>query len=402
MTSQLAKKAEAWSARFNEPVSDLVKRYTASVFFDKRLALFDIQGSLAHAAMLAKQGIIAEADRAAIEKGMAQIRQEIEAGTFEWKLDLEDVHLNIEARLTAMAGDAGKRLHTGRSRNDQVATDIRLWLRSEIDNIVGLLKALRGALLDLAEQHTNTIVPGFTHLQVAQVIQHSSNIGTTKIAMTLKPQEMWDMFTSVGLGQAPKIGFPGAVAGRLRPANKWRRIEQATMSYGYGLSVSLFQIAHAYTIFAHDGELIPITMYRTNGQPPQGERVISPEVARQVRQMLETVTAPGGTAPQAQVMGYRVGGKTGTAWKHTGRGYDRSKYRASFIGLAPMSNPRIIVAVSVDEPTVGNRYGGGAAGPVFSQIVGGTLRALNVPPDSPVRQLVMSPEVPEEPVGGLQ
>ena len=170
MTSQLAKKAEAWSARFNEPVSDLVKRYTASVFFDKRLALFDIQGSLAHAAMLAKQGIIAEADRAAIEKGMAQIRQEIEAGTFEWKLDLEDVHLNIEARLTAMAGDAGKRLHTGRSRNDQVATDIRLWLRSEIDNIVGLLKALRGALLDLAEQHTNTIVPGFTHLQVAQPV----------------------------------------------------------------------------------------------------------------------------------------------------------------------------------------------------------------------------------------
>jgi len=120
--------------------------------------------------MLAKQGIIAEADRAAIEKGMAQIRQEIEAGTFEWKLDLEDVHLNIEARLTAMAGDAGKRLHTGRSRNDQVATDIRLWLRSEIDNIVGLLKALRGALLDLAEQHTNTIVPGFTHLQVAQPV----------------------------------------------------------------------------------------------------------------------------------------------------------------------------------------------------------------------------------------
>jgi len=170
MTSQLAKKAEAWSARFNEPVSDLVKRYTASVFFDKRLALFDTQGSLAHAAMLAKQGIIAEADRAAIEKGMAQIRQEIEAGTFKWKLDLEDVHLNIEARLTAMAGDAGKRLHTGRSRNDQVATDIRLWLRSEIDNIVGLLKALRSALLDLAEQHTNTIVPGFTHLQVAQPV----------------------------------------------------------------------------------------------------------------------------------------------------------------------------------------------------------------------------------------
>ena len=154
MTSQLAKKGEAWSARFSEPMSDLVKRYTASVFFDKRLALFDIQGSLAHAAMLAKQGIIAEADRAEIERGMTQIRGEIEAGAFEWKLDLEDVHLNIEARLIALVGDAGKRLHTGRSRNDQVATDIRLWLRHEIDNIIGLLGDLRGALLDLAEKRS--------------------------------------------------------------------------------------------------------------------------------------------------------------------------------------------------------------------------------------------------------
>ncbi|AST28349.1 penicillin-binding protein 2 [Ralstonia pseudosolanacearum] len=239
-------------------------------------------------------------------------------------------------------------------------------------------------------------------LTVGQVIQHSSNIGTTKIALMLKPQEMWDMFTSVGFGQAPKIGFPGAVAGRLRPAKNWRRIEQATMSYGYGLSVSLFQMAHAYTIFAHDGELIPVTMYRTNGQPPQGERVLSPEVARQVRQMLETVTSPGGTAPQAQVMGYRVGGKTGTAYKHVGRGYDRSKYRASFIGLAPMSNPRIIVAVSVDEPSAGSHYGGSVAGPVFASIAGGSLRALNVSPDSPVRQLVMTEGVAEEPVGALQ
>ncbi|MCA7085521.1 argininosuccinate lyase [Cupriavidus sp. DB3] len=170
MTSQLAKKGEAWSARFSEPMSDLVKRYTASVFFDKRLGLFDIQGSLAHAAMLARQGIISDADRAEIERGMAQIRGEIEAGSFEWKLDLEDVHLNIEARLTALVGDAGKRLHTGRSRNDQVATDIRLWLRSEIDNIVGLLGDLRHALLDLAEQHADTILPGFTHLQVAQPV----------------------------------------------------------------------------------------------------------------------------------------------------------------------------------------------------------------------------------------
>ncbi|MBN4667729.1 argininosuccinate lyase [Pandoraea nosoerga] len=170
MTSQLHKKGEAWSARFSEPVSELVKRYTASVFFDKRLALFDIEGSLAHADMLAAQGIISAQDLADIQRGMAQIRGEIERGEFEWQLDLEDVHLNIEARLTALIGDAGKRLHTGRSRNDQVATDIRLWLRSEIDRIGAHLGDLRRALLDLAEQHSATILPGFTHLQVAQPV----------------------------------------------------------------------------------------------------------------------------------------------------------------------------------------------------------------------------------------
>jgi len=170
MNDQFAKKGEAWSARFSEPVSDLVKRYTASVFFDKRLALFDIAGSLAHAEMLAAQGIISAADRAEIERGMAQIKGEIEAGKFEWLLDLEDVHLNIEKRLTELVGDAGKRLHTGRSRNDQVATDIRLYVRSAIDDICVLLKALRSALTDLAEKHADTIMPGFTHMQVAQPI----------------------------------------------------------------------------------------------------------------------------------------------------------------------------------------------------------------------------------------
>ncbi|RZA32584.1 MAG: argininosuccinate lyase [Lysobacteraceae bacterium] len=170
MNEQFSKKAEAWSARFSEPVSDLVKRYTASVFFDKRLAPFDIQGSLAHAEMLAAQGIISEHDRAEIERGMAQIKGEIEAGSFEWLLDLEDVHLNIEKRLTELVGDAGKRLHTGRSRNDQVATDIRLYVRAAIDDILGLLASLRGALTDLAERHVDTIMPGFTHLQVAQPI----------------------------------------------------------------------------------------------------------------------------------------------------------------------------------------------------------------------------------------
>jgi len=168
--NSLANKAQAWSARFAEPVDELVQRYTASIGFDHRFALVDIEGSLAHAEMLAKQKIISAADLADIQKGMAQIKGEIDAGQFEWQLALEDVHLNIEARLTALIGDAGKRLHTGRSRNDQVATDLRLWLRSNIDEIQGSLTALHSALLNLAETHAATIMPGHTHLQVAQPI----------------------------------------------------------------------------------------------------------------------------------------------------------------------------------------------------------------------------------------
>jgi argininosuccinate lyase len=170
MSDQFSKKDEAWSARFSEPVSDLVKRYTASVFFDYRLAQVDIQGSLAHAEMLAHQKIISPQDYADIQRGMTQIQADISAGKFEWLLDLEDVHLNIEKRLTELVGDAGKRLHTGRSRNDQVATDIRLYLRSAIDDIHSLLKDLQQALLHLAEQHAATIMPGFTHMQVAQPV----------------------------------------------------------------------------------------------------------------------------------------------------------------------------------------------------------------------------------------
>ncbi len=168
--SQFDKKAQAWSARFSEPVSDLVKRYTASVDFDKRLAMFDIQGSLAHAQMLETVKVISAQDRTDIERGMAQIQGEIQAGTFTWLLDLEDVHLNIEKRLVELVGDAGKRLHTGRSRNDQVATDIRLWLRDQIDQLVDLLTQLRRALATVALEHAGTILPGFTHMQVAQPV----------------------------------------------------------------------------------------------------------------------------------------------------------------------------------------------------------------------------------------
>ncbi len=174
--NQLDKKSQAWSALFSEPMSELVKRYTASVDFDKRLWRADIEGSLAHAAMLAAQGVIGTDDLAAIERGMAQIREEIEAGRFEWKLDLEDVHLNIEARLTQLVGDAGKRLHTGRSRNDQVATDVRLWLRGEIDQLAPLLDGMQRALVSVADRNTETILPGFTHMQVAQPVSFAHHL----------------------------------------------------------------------------------------------------------------------------------------------------------------------------------------------------------------------------------
>jgi len=175
-SNQLDKKSEAWSALFSEPMSELVKRYTSSVFFDKRMWRADIQGSLAHAQMLAAQKIIGADDLAAIQKGMAQITEEIESERFEWKLDLEDVHLNIEARLTQLVGDAGKRLHTGRSRNDQVATDVRLWLREEIDTLAPLLRQMQVSLLEVAEQNVETILPGFTHMQVAQPVSFAHHL----------------------------------------------------------------------------------------------------------------------------------------------------------------------------------------------------------------------------------
>ena len=175
-TDPLANKSQAWSALFSEPMSELVQRYTASVPFDKRLAAADIAGSLAHAQMLAAQGVIPAQDLADIERGLKTIQGDIDAGRFEWKLELEDVHLNIEARLTALVGDAGKRLHTGRSRNDQVATDVRLWLRGEIDALAPLLAAMQRALLDVAQQHTETILPGCTHLQVAQPVSFAHHL----------------------------------------------------------------------------------------------------------------------------------------------------------------------------------------------------------------------------------
>jgi cell division protein FtsI (penicillin-binding protein 3) len=236
-------------------------------------------------------------------------------------------------------------------------------------------------------------------LSVAEIIQKSSNVGTVKLAMQMQPREMWELFAQVGLGQRPQIDFPGAVTGRLRPYKSWRPIEQATMSYGYGLSTSLFQLARAYSVFARDGELIPMTMLRreeaADGALLPGQRVLSPETARAVRQMLQMAAGPGGTAPKAQAIGYSVGGKTGTARKQQGKVYT-TRYRAWFVGLAPVSDPRIVVAVMVDEPTKGVFYGGEVAAPVFSQVVQQTLRMMNVAPDIEVKAQIVNKPVPAE------
>lgn len=228
----------------------------------------------------------------------------------------------------------------------------------------------------------------YTSLTVAEVIQKSSNIGTSKLAMNMPASEMWDLFTAVGFGQAPKVGFPGAVAGKVHPHQKWMPTDHARIAFGYGISTSLFQMARAYTIFARDGELVPVTIEYSPDYKP-GTRVISAKTAIEMRSMLESVTEPGGTALKAHAEGYRVGGKTGTAHKASGKGYATNKYLAYFTGIAPMSAPRIVVAVMVDEPTTNGYYGGQVAAPIFSTIVSETLRAMNVAPDSAVKNMVL-------------
>jgi cell division protein FtsI (penicillin-binding protein 3) len=233
----------------------------------------------------------------------------------------------------------------------------------------------------LLDGATITDDENFGTLTVGGVIQKSSNIGATKISMLLKPEEMWNMYTALGFGHAPDLDFPGMGVGIVRPWRKWRRVEQATMSYGYGLSVSLVELARAYTVFANDGRLVPLTLYKRTGGPIQSVQVFTPQTAEEVKEMLEKVVAPGGTAPQAEVPGYGAGGKTGTAYTATRHGYDRSEYRASFVGIVPIRNPRLIIAVSVDQPHGARHYGGDVSGPVFSRIASDAMRVLNVPPD---------------------
>jgi len=239
---------------------------------------------------------------------------------------------------------------------------------------------------------TATITDAHPHgvLSVNEVIQKSSNVGTVKIALQMQPHDMWEMFTQVGLGQKPQVPFPGAVSGKVRAYKTWRPIEQATMSYGYGLSASLFQLAQAYTVFAHDGEMVPMSLVKTNQAVASGARVLSVQNATAIRNMLHMVTIQGGTAPKAQTMGYSVGGKTGTAHKVEGKGYASKKYRGFFVGIAPIDNPRIVVAVMVDEPTNGAYFGGDVAAPVFSQTVQQTLRMMGVQPDMAVKPQVVT------------
>ena len=227
-------------------------------------------------------------------------------------------------------------------------------------------------------------------LTVEEVIQKSSNVGAAKLALTLPPEAMWDTLSGAGFGVPPKTGFPGEVAGRLRPAKSWRPIEQATMAYGHGISVNLVQLARAYTIFATDGELKPVTLFKEAG-PVAGRPVLKPEIAREVRHMLEMVVGPGGTAPKAQVIGYRVAGKTGTAHKLEGGNYV-NRYVSSFVGFAPVSNPRLLVAVMIDEPSAGQYYGGSVAAPCFSSVMGTALRLLGVAPDAPSNNVILPAE----------
>jgi cell division protein FtsI (penicillin-binding protein 3) len=227
-------------------------------------------------------------------------------------------------------------------------------------------------------------------LTVHQIIQKSSNVGSAKIALSLPAEAMWESFNAVGFGTAPRLGFPGEAPGKVRAFKTWRPIEQATMSYGHGIAVSLVQLARAYAIFARDGDLVPISLVKLD-TPLPARHVISPETARAVRAMLESAVQPGGTAPRAQIMGYRVAGKTGTAHKLENGRYAPNKYVSSFVGFAPVSNPRLVVAVMIDEASAGQYYGGAVAAPVFAKVMEGALRALGVPPDAPMKPVVLPP-----------
>jgi cell division protein FtsI (penicillin-binding protein 3) len=218
-------------------------------------------------------------------------------------------------------------------------------------------------------------------LSVAQVIAKSSNIGTARIQLAMSAERMGTLYRELGFGVAPRTGFPGEARGQLRPWEKWRPVEQATMSYGHGISVSLLQVARAYTVFANEGRLLPLSLQRQDATPI-GKQLFTPAATREVMHMMELATLPGGTAPRAQVPGYRVAGKTGTAHKPENGGYAEHKYVSSFVGVGPASDPRLVVAVMLDEPAGVKYYGGDVGAPVFSTVMGQALRLIGVAPDS--------------------
>ncbi|TCT09394.1 peptidoglycan D,D-transpeptidase FtsI family protein [Paralcaligenes ureilyticus] len=222
-------------------------------------------------------------------------------------------------------------------------------------------------------------------LNVAGILRRSSNIGMTMISELMTSQEMWNNFTELGFGRAPRANFPGVASGRLRPWERWRPIERATMAYGYGLSVSLLQIAHAYTVFARNGDMVSLTLLKREGKATSVQ-IFSPRVAGLIRAMLEAAAGPEGA--KQKVPGYRVAGKSGTARQIVNGHYSKTQYRGSFVGFGPVSNPRVVVAVSIDEPHTGGYYGSVVAGPVFASVMGSTLRRLGVQPDAPVTSLV--------------
>ncbi len=230
-------------------------------------------------------------------------------------------------------------------------------------------------------------------LTTSGIIQKSSNVGTVKIAQMLEPKDMWELYTKLGYGQAPRFGFPGAVAGRVRPWKSWKPIEYANMSFGHGLSVSLLQLARSYMVFARDGDIIPLSFLKVT-EEPVGQQVISPETAAKVRTMLESVVEPGGTATRARVAGYRVGGKTGTAEKIVNGRYSKTDNIGYFVGIAPMSKPRFVIAVMIDNPRGALRTGGSVAAPTAADLASNALRAANVPPDSSITDII----IPDEPV----
>ncbi len=232
----------------------------------------------------------------------------------------------------------------------------------------------------------------YDELTVSEVVKKSSNVGSAKIALSLDKKKLWNVFNEIGFGEKTHIQFPGEVSGKVRDYKTWRPIEQATMSYGHGISVTLLQLARAYTVFTNDGELKPVSLTKLN-QAPIGKPVFSAEVANNVKDMLELVVQAGGTGVRAQVAGYRIGGKTGTAHKLGPKGYEKDKYVGSFVGIAPASNPRLIMAVMIDEPTTGQYYGGTVAAPVFSSVMSEVLRLLAVPQDAPNTNVVRPAEL---------